>query len=160
VQKEAADEIARFASSDVAHHRAWARQRQQVDAVLLAGKTRLTYDVQPFRLGADAPLYFVRAEWRAGVSPAFGAAVWVKGSRPLSVVQTDLSPARWLRMFEFQGELSRELYGLVLNVFDRDGDGWGEILFAHGGYEGMGLEVLEYSPNGFLPADISYSYGC
>jgi hypothetical protein len=63
-------------------------------------------------------------------------------------------------MWEFQGHVAREHLGLVLNVFDRDYDGWGEVLFAQGGYEGARVSLLEYSPTGFQPTGIAYGYGC
>jgi hypothetical protein len=82
------------------------------------------------------------------------------GGQPLEVVDTNLRPASWLRTFEFQGKVAREHLGLILNVFDRDHDGWGEVLLARGGYESMGLSVLEYSPTGFQPSGIEFGFGC
>ncbi|MEO8679847.1 MAG: hypothetical protein ABI665_12415 [Vicinamibacterales bacterium] len=161
VQKEAAPDIARMAESTVNYHRSWARARRSVDAGLAKGRGRLTYDLQAFHLEPDAPpLYFVRAEWRVEGRVAFGAALWIRGGPTFAVVDQDLSPARWVRMFEFQGDVGRAQYGLVLNVLDRNGDGWGEILFAHGGYEGFGIQLLERTPTGWVPAGASYSYGC
>ena len=63
-------------------------------------------------------------------------------------------------MFEFQGKVAREHLGLVLNIFDRDNDGWGEVLMAQGGYESMTISLLEYSATGFQPTGIEYAYGC
>jgi hypothetical protein len=54
-------------------------------------------------------------------------------------------------MFEFQNRISREHLGLVLNIFDRDHDSWGEVLLAQTGYESMRISLLKYSPSG-LPA--------
>jgi hypothetical protein len=48
----------------------------------------------------------------------------------------------------------------VLNVLDRDADGWGEIILARGGYESMAIELREYGPPGVLPAAASYAFGC
>ena len=50
--------------------------------------------------------------------------------------------------------------GLILNVFDRNHDGWGEVLIVQAGYEGEWLSLLEYSESGFQPTGIGYSYGC
>jgi hypothetical protein len=161
VQAEAKDEIDRLATGDVGYHRTWARRRLQIDEALASGKARLQYDVQGFPLDpSGAPLYFVRAEWRAGGGQAFGAALWIRGGSQLSIVRQDLNPARWLRMFEFQGEISRELYGMVLNFVDRDRDGWGEIVFANGGYESMAITLIELTPGGFESTGIGYNYGC
>ena len=63
-------------------------------------------------------------------------------------------------MFEFQGRISNEQLGLVLNVLDRDHDGWGEVLFAQGGYESLSVEELRLSPAGFQATGMTYSYGC
>lgn len=161
VQKAAEPEIARMAESTVDYHRSWARARRDVDAGLAAGRGRLTYDLQGFHLDpGGAPMYFVRAEWRVDGRVGFGVSLWLQGGTTLSVVDQDLSPSRWVRSFEFQGEVGREQYGLVLNVLDRDGDGWGEILFARGGYEGFGIQLLELTPTGWTPAGASYGYGC
>jgi len=161
VLKDAEEEIARHEASDGEHQRSWARGRRELQAALAAGRARLRYDVQAFQLERGGPpRYFVRAEWRVGSTPAFGAAVWITGGATLALGDVDLAPARWLTMFEFQGAVAREHYGLVLNVFDRDGDGWSEILFARGGYEAMHLQVLELTPTGFVPAGIGYSFGC
>ena len=161
VRERARDEVERLASSDVAYHRNWARGRQRLDAAIAAGQARLQYDTQAFALDpGGAPYYFVRAEWRVGGDPAFGATVWIKGGERPTIVHQDLSPASFLQMFEFQGKLSREQYGLVLNVLDRDGDGWREILFARGGYEGMSITLETLTPGGFVPTGIAYNYGC
>jgi hypothetical protein len=161
VRAEAAEEIARLAAGEPGYQRNWAIERRELDSALDAGKARLEYDVQAFALERNGPpRYFVRAEWAVGGRAAFGAALWVKGGDTLSIVDQDLSTARWLRMFEFQGKVSPELYGLVLNVFDRDGDGWSEVLMARGGYESNKLELIALTPGGFVPTGISYSYGC
>ena len=161
VRAEAAGEIDRLAAGEPGYHRNWALERRELDRALEAGKAQLEYDVQALDLERNGPpRYFVRAEWAVGGRAAFGAALWVKGGDTLSIVDQDLSTARWLRMFEFQGKVSPELYGLVLNVFDRDGDGWSEVLMARGGYESTKLELIALTPGGFISTGISYSYGC
>ena len=161
VRAEAAGEIDRLAAGEPGYQRNWAIERRELDRGLEAGQARLEYDAQAFDLERNGPpRYFVRAEWAVNGRPAFGASLWVKGGGPLSIVDQDLRTARWLRMFEFQGKMSPELYGLVLNVFDRDGDGWGEVLMARGGYESTRLELIALTPGGFTPTGISYSYGC
>lgn len=161
VRAEAADEIDRLAAGEPGYQRNWAIERRELDRGLEAGRARLEYDVQAFDLERNGPpRYFVRAEWAVDGRPAFGAALWIKGGGALSVVDQDLRTAKWLRMFEFQGNLVPELYGLVLNVFDRDGDGWSEVLMARGGYESNTLELIALTPKGFVPTGISYSYGC
>jgi hypothetical protein len=161
VREEAAEEIDRMAASTVGYHRRWAEERRRFDAALTSGQARVVDDVQPFYLQPGGPpYYFVRAEWRVGSKPAFGAALWIKGGPSPSVAEANVAVARWLRMFEFQGRTSQLLYGQVLGVFDIDGDGWGEVLMAGGGYESTGLDVRALTPKGFVPMRISYSYGC
>jgi hypothetical protein len=161
VRKEMADEIARLESSDSEDHRAWARERRELDEALVAGKARLRYDVQSFQLERDGPpRYFVRAEWLLGGKQAFGAVAWIIGGEKPVIAETNLTPARWLRMWEFQGRVAREQFGMILSVIDRDGDGWSEILLARGGYEAMHLALLALTPKGFVPTGIGYSYGC
>jgi hypothetical protein len=160
VQIESAPELSRMASSPVGYHQSWARERRTTLQALAGGGGRLWYDVQAFRLAPDAvPLYFVRATWRVGGQQAFAAALWMRGDS-LEIVRSDLRPASWLTMFEFQGRLSNEQLGLVLNVLDRNHDGWGEILFAQGGYESLSIEELTFSPAGLASTGTTYSYGC
>jgi hypothetical protein len=161
VRAEAEPEIARMASSSVNYHRSWAQQQRAVDDAMQRGQGKLTYDIQSFQLSPDGvPVHFVRAEWRVRGQQGFAASLWLRGRQSLEVVETNLRPASWLRMFEFQGSVAREQIGLVLNVFDRNQDGWGEVLMAQGGYESMTLSLVEYSATGFRPTGIEYSYGC
>jgi hypothetical protein len=161
VRADAAPGLARMAASEVGYHRSWARERQEVEGALARGRARLDYDAQVFRLSPDqSPVYFVRASWLVGQRIGFAASLWVRSDPKLHVVGTNLRPASWLRMFEFQGRISREHLGLILNVLDRDADGWGEVLFAQAGYEGVSIELLEYSPSGLEPTGTSTSFGC
>ena len=161
VRTETAGDVERMAASPVRYQRSWAHERQAVDEAMQRGRGKLRYDIQSFRLAPDGVLrHFVRAEWFVGQRQGFAASLWLRGEQPGEVFDTNLSPASWLRIFEFQGKVEREHLGLVLNVFDRDHDGWGEVLLARGGYESMGLSVLEYSPTGFQPTGIGFGYGC
>jgi hypothetical protein len=161
VRSETAGELERMASSSVGYHRSWASQRRAVDEAMQRGRGKLTYDIQSFRLAPDGVLlHFVRAEWFVRQQQGFAASLWLRGEQPGDVFDTNLAPASWLRMFEFQGKVAREHLGLVLNVFDRDHDGWGEVLLARGGYESMNLSLLEYSLTGFQPTGIGYGFGC
>jgi hypothetical protein len=94
-----------------------------------------------------------------GWAPIPVATLWLRGDS-LEIVDIDTRASSWLRMFEFQGTVHREQLGLVLNVLDRDADGWGEIILARGGYESMAIELREYGPPGVLPAAASYAFGC
>jgi hypothetical protein len=119
----------------------------------------LSFDAQAYRLTPDGvPRIFVRAFWRAGEQQVFAAALWVRADSG-EVVWSDLRPAAWLRMPLFQGRLVPEQLGQVLNVVDRDADGWAEVIFGHVGYEGRGISLLEVR-SGFTPTGIEYGYGC
>ena len=161
VQADAEPDIARMLTSPVNYHRSWAQRQQTIEESMRRGEGQLTYDIQSFRLAPDGvPVHFVRAEWRVRGRQGFAASVWLRGGLPLEVLETNARPASWLRMFEFQGSVAREHLGLVLNVVDRNGDGWGEVLMAQGGYESMSLSLVEYSASGFHPTGIEYAYGC
>ncbi len=162
VRANAAPGLARMASSPLASHRSWARRWQAADDALQSGRGELAYDIQSFRLAPDGVLiHFVRAEWTVRRRQGFATTLWVRGDGPVEVIQTDLRPASWLRMSEFfRGGVAREHLGLILNVLDRDQDGWGEVLLAQRGYESTSLRPLEYSPAGFLAAGIEYAFGC
>jgi len=161
VRAEAEPDVARMASSGARDHRSWAQRVRAIDVAMEHGDGSLTYDVQSFRLSPDGvPVHFVRAEWKVRGRQGFAASLWLRGEQQLEIIDTNVRPASWLRMWEFQGEISREHLGLVLDVFDHDHDGWGEVLFAQGGYEGLELSLLELSPTGFHPTGIGYSYGC
>jgi hypothetical protein len=160
VRGEAAPGLARMASSPVGFHRSWARERRAMEAGLAAGRGRLFFDVQAFHLSPDrVPYYFVRATWRVNGRLGFAAALWLRGS-DLDVVWRNLRPAAWLRMFEFQGVVGHEHLGMVLNVLDRDGDGWGELVFLQSGLESRDIAEWRFSPSGFARTDVAFSYGC
>jgi hypothetical protein len=161
VLADAAPDLARMASSTVANHRSWAGQQQAINEAMQSGRSKLTYDIQSFRLTPDgALLHFVRAEWLVQRQQGFAASLWLRGEQTVDVIEVNVRPASWLRMFEFQGAVAREHLGLVLNILDKDHDGWGEVLLAQGGYESMTISLLEYSPNGFQPTGIEHIYGC
>ena len=125
------------------------------------GAGRLHYNVQAFQLAPDqVPVFFVRAEWLVGRRQGFAASLWLRAGQPIEVLETNVRPAAWLRMSLFQGGVGPSHLGLILNVLDRDGDGWGEVLFASEGYEGRSISLLEYSPAGLQRAAIELIGGC
>jgi hypothetical protein len=158
VLAEAAEDVERGAASELAEHRAFAARIRALDRALEKGAARLDYDVQSYRLAPSGEaVHFVRAQWRVGAQQAFAAAVWLRGAQ-LEVIETNVRPAGWLRMWEFQGEISREHLGLVLNVFEIDGVSF--VLMAHGGYESMTLALRRYTGGRFEPTTVGYTYGC
>jgi hypothetical protein len=162
VRAEAAPMVSRMAASPVAAQRAWALARQEIERALAAGRGRLTYDTQSVRLSPDgAAIYFVRAIWYVGQRKGFAGSFWLRRTAGgLDVIRRDVRPAAWLRMPEFRGEVARPQLGLVLNVVDRDGDGWGEVIVAQAGYESMAIALFELSRDGLEAAAIRYDYGC
>jgi len=141
--------------------RAWARERLQIDDAMERGERQLRYDVQVFQLAPDrVPVLFVRAEWLVGRRQGFAASLWLRGGKPIDVLETNVGPGAWLRSRLFRGGVAPSHMGLILNVLDRDRDGWGEVLFASEGYESRSISLLEYSPTGFQRAAIDLSGGC
>jgi hypothetical protein len=160
IREAAADEITRMSSSSVDDHRRWAIERRAAEEQLANGRGRLSYDLQAFRLGPGTDVtYFVRAQWLTSGKQAFAAALWLRGD-PLEIIEVDTRAAAWLRMFEFQGRVDTVQFGQVLNVIDRNGDGWAEIVMARGGYESLAIVVDAYSNDGFVPENISFASGC
>ena len=160
VRAGAAPELSKMESSTVGYHRSWARELRRVETAMERNEGRREYDVQAFRLGPADPIYFVRAEWLVQGRQGFAASMWLRTEPRVEIIETNVKPAAWLRMFEFQGRIARENLGLVLNVFDRDRDGWGEILFLETGYESFGISLRRFSATGFVPTGVAYSGGC
>lgn len=160
VRSEAAAELSKMEASTVGYHRSWARERRRIDAAIERNEGRRQYDVQAFQLGSGAPVYFVRAEWLVNGRQGFAASLWLRTEPAVEVIEANMRPASWLQMFEFQGRVTRDHLGVVLNVLDRDHDGWGEVLFLESGYEAFGISLRHYSPNGFVTSGPAYSGGC
>lgn len=160
VRAEASARLATMEASSVGYHRSWARERQRVETAMERGEGRRVYDVQALQLGPGEPVYFVRAEWLVGGLQGFAASFWMRTDPRVRILEEHMRPASWLRMFEFQGRVTRDHLGMLLNVIDRDRDGAGEILFLQAGYEGFNIAVREFSPNGFEPAALTYGGGC
>ena len=160
VRSDAAAGLSKMEASTVGYHRSWARERRRVETAMERNEGKRQYDVQAFRLGPVDTVYFVRAEWLVQGRQGFAASLWLRTEPRVEIIETNLRPASWLRMFEFQGRTTRENLGLVLNVFDRDRDGWGEILFLETGYESFGISLRRYSATGFVPTGLAYGGGC
>jgi hypothetical protein len=159
VRAETEERVSRAASSADRESREWARGLLAAQTTLGAGGGALTYDAQPYRLTPDGtPMVFVRATWRAGAHPAFAVAAWVRADTG-EIVWRDLRPTAHLRSYEFRHGLSPEQIGLVLNVVDRDGDGWAEVVLVQVGYESVDVSLRE-ARSGFRPSGIGYYYGC
>jgi hypothetical protein len=133
------------------------------DERLERGEGKLSYDLQAFRLTPDGqPRYYVRAQWTLDRDIAFLMSAWARPDRDMLLEAVSTRPSRWQRMNEFQSErLGLDDLGVILNVFDYDGDGWGEVLIGQRLYEGFHIHLLEYSEGqGFRRTGIVYRYGC
>ncbi len=133
------------------------------DQRLAQGEGELSYDLQAVRLTLEGPpLYFVRAQWTLDDKTAFLMSAWVRPDRDMQLESVNTYPSEWLRMNEFQSEkLGLDDLGAILNVFDYDGDGWGEILINQRRYEGYQMILLEYSEGrGFRRTGVGFRYGC
>jgi hypothetical protein len=136
---------------------------QQHDERLARGEGKLFYDLQALRLTPDGqPRYYVRAQWTLDRETAFLMSAWARPDRDMLLEGVNTRPSRWLRLNEFQSErLGLDDLGVVLNVFDYDGDGWGEVLIGERLYDGFRIQLLEYSEGqGFRRTGIVYRYGC
>ena len=160
VRSEAAAELLKMEASTVGYHRSFARERRRIEAALERNEGRRQYDVQAFQLGPGAPVYFVRAEWLVQGRQGFAASLWLRTEPAVEVIEENVRPASWLRMFEFQGRIARDHLGLILNVLDRDQDGWGEVMFLESGYEAFEISLRQYSPTGFARSGPAYGGGC
>lgn len=160
VRSETAAELSKMEKSTVGYHRSWARERRRIEAAMERNEGRRQYDIQAFQLGPGTPVYFVRAEWLVDGRQGFAASLWLRTEPAVEVIEANVRPASWLRMFEFQGRVTRDHLGLVLNVLDRDQDGWGEVLFLESGYEGFEISLRQYSPTGFAKSSLAYGGGC
>ena len=50
--------------------------------------------------------------------------------------------------------------GAILKVFDRRGDGYGEVLVLFSGGDSYEIRLLRYSPKGLVPTTIAMGDGC
>jgi len=128
------------------------------------GEGQLRFDYQTFRLTPDGdPRLFVRAWWRIDRNQVYAVVAWIRVSRTLTIDYTDASASRWMRFGEFRSQrLDNSNLGLVLSVFDLDGDGQAEILMSVTGYESRNLDLFVYprSPESSPVKITTYSDGC
>jgi hypothetical protein len=141
---------------------ALAERWKRFDQKLALGEGKLDYDTQAFQLSPDGiPRLFVRARWTIDQKPAFLMSLWLRAGSTLAVEAVDAGEARVMRMSEFFDiELGLPELGTVVNVFDRKGDGHGELLIYRSGYEGYDIHLFRYTDAGPVPTEISHGGGC
>ena len=160
LQREASQDYARAE----AHGQKWHARWRRLDGALDRGEAQLGFDVQAFRLTPDGdPRLFVRARWTLSGALVYGMTAWIRVSGRMAVERSDAKVAGWLRMGEFQRmPFDNELFGLVLNVVDTNGDGFAEILMLQSGDESRNVIVIDApgAPGGRRDPFVDYSDGC
>jgi hypothetical protein len=138
-----------------------AKTWRAIDERLAKGEGTLSYDIQALRVTPDGnSRWFVRARWTLDKRVVFLMSAWIRPDKDMLLVSVD-SQGGLLRTAEFQrSSLGADYQGLILNVFDYDGDGWGEILMEQSGYESASLTLYKYTDSGLVPVGIELSWGC
>lgn len=83
---------------------------------------------------------------------------WLR-AQPQPIIETaDAGQSEILRMSEgYAPDL--ETLGVILNVFDRNDDGYGEFLILRRGWESFGIQLLRYTESGPAPTKVSFGGG-
>ena len=146
----------------VARRRGTLRTWRSYDERLARGDARLSYDRKKLRISPDGvPRLYVRAKWTLDENTVFLLSAWFRSGDELTVEAADVGASHALRTPEFQHfDLDLDWVGDILNIFDWDNNGWGELLIDRHGYESYGFELFEYSGDGPSGPQVSYSYGC
>jgi hypothetical protein len=142
----------RSADSTPRGRRVAARWRP-LDERLARGQAVLAYDVQAVRIAGNLR-YYVKARWALRGTVLFLMTAWLRPD--LSVEAADSSDSQLLRLAEMQGaRMDFANLPQLLNVFDD-----GSLLLTGEGYEGFGISLFTYTPEGPKETPVSYAYGC
>jgi hypothetical protein len=137
------------------------------DERVLAGKAKLVYHLEAFKLAADADTrLFVRAYWVVGPQAQTGLTLWIRIQGGGFVVErTDASLTRFARLDIIERDRGLDaaadtagFAGFLLNVIQAS-DGFAYVIMKHRGYESLGIRVLKYSADGPLETGIGYAEG-
>jgi hypothetical protein len=139
--------------------------RKQFGERQALGKVKLTYETEALQLSPDGfPLLFVRARWMTDQQLALLMTFWLHLGPTVTSEAVGESGAQddWMFRKPPFGEevLSLNQLGHVLNVFDRHGDGYGEVLVFFPGYEGYTIQLFRYTPAGLVATKVSQGDGC
>jgi len=120
------------------------------------GEGNLMWDQQVLRLTPEGEKrVYVRSQLTLEEREVFFMSCWFNPENLQAErvkFRTSISEGGWT--------FSLETLGMILNVFDRDGDGWGEVLIGTHGYESFRIRLIEYSESGFEDTGIEFSGGC
>jgi hypothetical protein len=129
---------------------------RRFDRALTTGEAKLDYDIQAFQLTPDGvPRLFIRSRWTVDQKPAFLMSTWVRTQPDLIIEAVDSGPSDTLRTIDGYSP-GLETFGAILNIFDRSGNGHGELLILNRGYEGFDIRLFRYTDTGPVAAGISF----
>lgn len=135
----------------------WLAQWIQIDQQLQNGKAKLSFQTKAFRVTPDGtPRLFVRARWEIAGKTAFLMSAWFRGDPTPLLLNAD---ARWSNQLR-QGKLEysfldhREFQD-ILNVFDADRDGLGELLVYNQSAASSRISLYRYNDLGLIPMKAS-----
>jgi len=139
---------------------------KQLEQNAALGKTKLTYEIQAFRLSPDGfPRLFVHARWMVDQQLAYLMNLWLRVGPEVKIEPLDGESSRGLWLSAKSGESLQEgevgfgQLGQVLNVFDR-ADGYGDVLIYFRGEEGYDIRLFRYTDAGLVATKISHGDGC
>jgi len=138
--------------------------RKQFEEKVALGKVKLTYETQALQVSPDgSPLLLVRARWTADQQLALLMTLWLHVGPAVTSEPVDESGnrAQWFsKSSNAAGIATFDQLPYVLNVFDRHGDGYGEVLVFFPGYEGFNIQLFRYTEKGLVATKVSIGDGC
>jgi hypothetical protein len=138
------------------------RTESEYNRQVRAGKGRLTYHVEAFKVAPDgATRLFVRAHWIVGRRSQTGIRLWIRSEKGRFVVESSDASVSEASLYG-DSELgldvaARPASGSLLNVI-RARNGWSYVIMGFQGYEGFGVALSKYTPDG--PQDVGVGYSC
>ncbi|MGB7280977.1 MAG: hypothetical protein WBE13_01850 [Candidatus Acidiferrum sp.] len=139
-------------------------ERARFAAQASLDKVKLDYDIKAVRVSPDGlPLLFIRARWKVDERTEFMPELWLHLGPTATVEpfeETDISGV-WITVPDrLEADAPFTQPGAILNVFDRRGDGYGEVLVLFSGGDSYVIRLLRYTPKGLVPTTISMGDGC
>ncbi len=129
---------------------------RRFDRALVTDEAKLDYDIQAFQLTPDgAPRLFIRARWMVDQKPAFLMNAWVRTQPNPTIEAANSGSSDVVRIINHYAP-DLETLGTVLNVFDRNSDGHGELLILSTGYEGFSIQLFRYTDAGPVGTGICF----